>query len=157
MSQTATIRSLPQAFRIIKEMRMQGDEWGEDYRGAGREVVARVLEERMDEAIDRHLEEVAMRGSADRRNGVYTRSLLTSSAASSFACRARASLTRSRWCRRMPAARGALPWTTGTNPEHRVVPFYAATPVPFCSAVDRFKGDFRTADLSRFRTTDTRP
>ncbi len=36
MSQTATIRSLPQAFRIIKEMRMQSDEWGEDYRGAGR-------------------------------------------------------------------------------------------------------------------------
>ncbi len=77
MSQTATIRSLPQAFRIIKEIRMPGDEWGEDYRGAGREVVARVLEERMDEAIDRHLEEVAVRGGADRRNGHYRRQLLT--------------------------------------------------------------------------------
>jgi transposase-like protein len=77
MSQTATIRSLPQAFKIIKEMRMHGDEWGEDYRGAGREVLAEIIEGRMDEAIDRHLEEVAKRGEADRRNGHYSRHLLT--------------------------------------------------------------------------------
>ena len=60
MSQTATIRRLPQAFEIIKEMRAEGYEWGEDDRGAGREVLAEILEGRMAEAIDRHLDEMAL-------------------------------------------------------------------------------------------------
>ena len=77
MSQTATIRSLPQAFEIIKEMRAEGDEWGEDYRGAGREVLAEIIEGRRAEAIDRHLEDMARRGAGDRRNGHYRRHLLT--------------------------------------------------------------------------------
>ncbi len=34
MSRTVTIRSLPQAFRTIKEMRIEGDAWGEDYHDA---------------------------------------------------------------------------------------------------------------------------
>ena len=77
MSQTATIRSLPQAFEIIKEMRAEGYEWGEDYRGAGSKVLAEIIEGRMDEVIDRHLEEMAKRGEADRQNGHYRRHLLT--------------------------------------------------------------------------------
>ncbi len=35
MPQTVTIRSLPQAFDVIKEMRADGCEWGKDYRWAG--------------------------------------------------------------------------------------------------------------------------
>ena len=44
MSRTATIRSLPQAFEMIKEMEAQGHEFGEDYREAGRRTLAGVLE-----------------------------------------------------------------------------------------------------------------
>ena len=34
MSQTATIKSLPRAFRIMKAMQADGVEWSEDDRGA---------------------------------------------------------------------------------------------------------------------------
>ena len=36
MPPTVTIRSLPQAFAVIKEMQGQDYEWGEDYCAAGR-------------------------------------------------------------------------------------------------------------------------
>ncbi|MFQ6006982.1 MAG: transposase, partial [Woeseia sp.] len=77
MSQTATIRNLPQAFEFIKEMELDGYGWGEDCRSAGREVVARILEERIAEAVDHHLEEIVRHGAADRTNGHYRRHLLT--------------------------------------------------------------------------------
>lgn len=77
MPQSVTIRSLPQAFAVIKEMEAQGCEWGEGYRGAGREALARILEGRMATAVDRRLAEMARRGEADRRNGSYRRWLLT--------------------------------------------------------------------------------
>lgn len=41
MSRSATIRSLPQAFEMIKEMEAQGHEFGDDYREAGRRALAR--------------------------------------------------------------------------------------------------------------------
>ena len=34
MPQTATIKSLPAAFAMMKAMQAEGVEWGEDYRGA---------------------------------------------------------------------------------------------------------------------------
>lgn len=77
MPQTATIESLPAAFRMMKAMRAEGVEWGEDYRGAARCTLAELLEGRMAETIDRHLERMAESGEADRRNGCYTRWLLT--------------------------------------------------------------------------------
>lgn len=69
LPQAATIRSLPEAFEVIKEMQRQGYEFGEDYRGAGGPALAEILEGRMAEAIDRDLDEIARRGEADRRNG----------------------------------------------------------------------------------------
>ncbi len=48
MPRTATIESLPEAFEMIKQMRAEGLEWGEDYRCAGREAVAGILERRTD-------------------------------------------------------------------------------------------------------------
>jgi len=36
MARTVTIRSLPEAFAVIKEMQGQDYQWGEDYRAAGR-------------------------------------------------------------------------------------------------------------------------
>jgi transposase-like protein len=77
MPQTATIKSLPAAFRMMKAMQAEGIEWGEDYRGSARQAVAELLRGRMDRLIDDHLERMAERGRADRRNGCYTRWLLT--------------------------------------------------------------------------------
>lgn len=77
MPQAVTIRSLPRAFEMIKVMRDQGYEWGEDYRRSGRQALAEVLAEHMGEAIDRRLEVAQARGEADRRNGSYPRHLLT--------------------------------------------------------------------------------
>ncbi len=77
MSQTATINSLPRAFRMMKAMEADGVEWGADYRGAGAEALKAVLEEQMAGAVDRHLVEMARRDAADRRNGSYSRWLMT--------------------------------------------------------------------------------
>ena len=44
MSRTVTIRSLPEAFALIKEMQGEEYDWGEGYRRAGRRAVAEVLE-----------------------------------------------------------------------------------------------------------------
>src|ERR671919_2672658 len=77
MPQTATIESLPAAFAMMKAMQAEGVEWGEDYRGAARRALVELLEGRMDQLIDEHLERLAELGQADRRNGSYTRWLLT--------------------------------------------------------------------------------
>jgi putative transposase len=77
MPQTATIKSLPAAFAMMKAMHAEGVEWGEDYRGAARQALAELLEGRMDQLIDAHLERMAELGQADRRNGSYARWLLT--------------------------------------------------------------------------------
>jgi putative transposase len=77
MPHTATIKSLPHAFRMMKAMQAQGIEWGEDYRFAAADALKGVLAGRMDAAIDRHLADMAARGEADRRNGSYCRRLVT--------------------------------------------------------------------------------
>jgi transposase-like protein len=77
MPQTATIKSLPAAFAMMKAMQAEGVEWGEDYRAGARHALAELLEGRMDQLIDQHLERMAERGQADRRNGCYTRWLLS--------------------------------------------------------------------------------
>lgn len=70
------IRSLPQAFRIIKEMELIPD--GEsEYRSTARETLRGILEDRMHDRIDRHLEAMALRDEEDRRNGFFSRHLLT--------------------------------------------------------------------------------
>jgi len=70
------VRSLPQAFRIIKEMHLFGDA-DLDYRSSGRESLREILEDRMRDRIDRHLEGIARRDGDDRRNGYFSRHLLT--------------------------------------------------------------------------------
>jgi len=77
MPRAATITSLPVAFQMLKAMQADDLEWGEDYRLAARRALAGLLEGRMAESIDRHLERLAERGQADRRNGSYRRWLLT--------------------------------------------------------------------------------
>jgi|SRR6266446_3701262 len=77
MPQTVTIRSLRAAFAMMKSMRAEGLEWGAGYRRLAREAVRDILEDRMAELIDRHLDEMEERDAADRRNGGYRRHLLT--------------------------------------------------------------------------------
>jgi transposase-like protein len=77
MPQAATIKSIPGAFRMMKAMQAQGVEWGEDYRRAGAHALKEVLEGHMAAGIDRHLAEMTARGAADRRNGSYSRWLMT--------------------------------------------------------------------------------
>ncbi len=78
MPQSATIKSLPEAFEIVKEMNLfSGEEWEGDYRASAREALSRILKEQMVTAVDRRLAEMARRGEADRRNGFYSRDLLT--------------------------------------------------------------------------------
>jgi hypothetical protein len=43
MPQTATIKSLTRAFRMMKAMQAQGVEWGEDYRRAAGEALKGIL------------------------------------------------------------------------------------------------------------------
>jgi len=62
---------------MMKAMQAEDVEWGEDYRAAARCTLAELLEGRMDQLIDEHLERMAALGQADRRNGCYTRWLLT--------------------------------------------------------------------------------
>ena len=77
MPQTATIKSVPAAFRMMKAMQAEGVEWGEDYRPGARDAIAALLRGRMDQLIDEHLKRMAELGRADRRNGCYRRWLLT--------------------------------------------------------------------------------
>jgi len=76
MLQHATIRSLPQAMEMVKQMTDQGFDDG-DYRGAARDALVSILEDRMANSVDRYLAEMESRGEADRRNGCYSRHLLT--------------------------------------------------------------------------------
>ena len=70
------LRSLPQAFTIIKKMGLYGDEES-DYRSMARESLSKILEDRMRDRIDKHLEGMALRDELDRRNGYFSRHLLT--------------------------------------------------------------------------------
>src|SRR5579875_548891 len=77
MPQAVTIRSLARAFAVVKGMQAEGLEWGEGYRGLGREAIAAILRGQMDQAIDAHLDRMAALDQADRRNGSYRRHPLT--------------------------------------------------------------------------------
>ena len=74
---TATIESLPVAFEVVKAMQADGLEWGEGYRPLGRQALAAIIEERMDEAVDAWLDRLGIDDEPDRRNGHYRRHLLS--------------------------------------------------------------------------------
>ena len=77
MPQAVTIRSLPKAFEFVKAMQADGLEWGEGYRGFGRDAIAAILQSQMAQAIDDHLDRMTLLDEADRRNGYYRRHPLT--------------------------------------------------------------------------------
>ena len=77
MSHAVTIGNVGQAFAVLKEMQAEGLVWGDDHRSLARTALARLLEERMALEIERHLERMAELEEEDRRNGSYSRHLLT--------------------------------------------------------------------------------
>jgi putative transposase len=77
MPQAVTIRSLPNAFELVKDMQAQGLKWGEGYRSLGRDAIAAIVQGQMAQAVDEHLDRMATLDEADRRNGFYARHLLT--------------------------------------------------------------------------------
>jgi putative transposase len=77
MRPSIVIDSLPQAFKVIKEMNLDTDKDDSEYRAAGRRSLATILEGRMQERISWYLEEMARLGESDRRNGYFSRHLVT--------------------------------------------------------------------------------
>lgn len=69
------VRSLPQAFEVIKGMNLS-PEWESDYRFAARIALSRIIEELMEGRLDQYLRDME-RTLPDRRNGFYFRHLLT--------------------------------------------------------------------------------
>jgi len=67
-----TAISIRQAYREVKAF-----EWEGDYRAAARKAIKLLLEGRMEEYIEEHLEEMELQGIADRRNGGYERHIVT--------------------------------------------------------------------------------
>jgi transposase-like protein len=62
---------------MLKHMNVQAPEW-HDYREAGRDALARVLQERMHGLVGNRIADLRAIGARDRRNGAYRRELLTS-------------------------------------------------------------------------------
>jgi putative transposase len=77
MRHKVVIDSLPQAFQLIKEMNLDHNQDDSDYRCAGRQSLENILEERMQDRISYYLEEMAQLGASDRRNGYFSRHLVT--------------------------------------------------------------------------------
>ena len=71
----ATITKIHQAFKEIKHMAI--DTWQEECRFAARRAMKEVLESRMHNAVDAHLNEMRAVGLRDRRNGRFRSHLLT--------------------------------------------------------------------------------
>ena len=70
-----TITNIHQAFGEIKSL--QCDQWEGDYRLEARQSLKEILETRMHNSIDTYLSQVRERAITDRRNGFYSRHLLT--------------------------------------------------------------------------------
>lgn len=78
MLHQATIKSLPEAFRIVNEMNLTDNAvWDGDYRAEARMALKNILDGRLKRAVDYHLFQMASSGLYDRRNGHYPRNLLT--------------------------------------------------------------------------------
>ncbi len=71
----ATITKIHQAFKEIKHMAI--DTWQEECRFAARRAMKEVIESRMHNSIDAHLEQMRVVGLPDRRNGSFPSHLLT--------------------------------------------------------------------------------
>ena len=77
MERQIVIKNLPEALRVVKEMKLSSDEWTGEYRDAARDTISKVLKQQMEEQVAGHLAWVFHKGIPDRRNGSYMRHVLT--------------------------------------------------------------------------------
>lgn len=71
------VRNLSQAMTMVKDLYVScQDAWADEYREIGRTAIAQFLRDRMEHSIADHLA-CLPEGVSDRRNGSYTRHLLT--------------------------------------------------------------------------------
>jgi len=77
MERQSVIKNLPEALRVVKEMKLASDEWTGEYRDAARSTIAQVLKQQMDEQVAGHLSWAYQKGIPDRKNGSYLRHVLT--------------------------------------------------------------------------------
>jgi putative transposase len=84
MKKEVIIKTLPQAFEVIKEMNLRVEGWESDYRVAGRDALRAIVEGQMRDRVSWYLEEMGrLAGSGllargvDRRNGSFSRHLVT--------------------------------------------------------------------------------
>ena len=77
MKRSVVIKSMAQAFAVIKEMELDAEWWDADYRVAARRSVAQILEERMRDRVSEYVEQLGRAVGVDRRNGSFSRHLLT--------------------------------------------------------------------------------
>ncbi len=72
-----TVKNLSQAMKMVKEMNVAcREEWSDSCRGIGRKAIGDLLRDRIKESIADHLSRLT-EGISDRRNGSYTRHVLT--------------------------------------------------------------------------------
>jgi len=77
MKKEVIVKTLPQAFEVIKEMDLAVENWESDYRVAGRDALRDIIEGQMRDRVSWHLEEMGRLDIADRRNGSFSRHLVT--------------------------------------------------------------------------------
>jgi len=77
MRKEVIIKTLPQAFQVIKEMNLATEGWESDYRVAGRDALRVIVEQQMRDRVSWYLDEMARLGGVDRRNGSFPRHLVT--------------------------------------------------------------------------------
>jgi transposase-like protein len=78
MERQAVIKNLPEALQVVKEMNLASqEEWTGEYRDTARAAIGTVLKEQMEGQIAGHLSWAYQKGIPDRRNGSYTRHVLT--------------------------------------------------------------------------------
>lgn len=77
MPELAQIKSLPEAYAIIKQMNLRPRELSADIREDARRALTEVINGRMFRFIDSYLEGIEELGADDRRNGAYDRHFLT--------------------------------------------------------------------------------
>ena len=84
MKKGVIVKTLPQAFEVIKEMDLSTEGWESDYRVAGRDALRGIIEGQMRDRVSWYLEEMGrlagggpLARGVDRRNGSFSRHLVT--------------------------------------------------------------------------------
>ena len=109
MRKEVIVKTLPQAFKVIKEMDLATEGWESDYRVAGRDALRAIVEGQMRDRVSWYLEEMGrlagggpLARGVDRRNGSFSRHLVTELGDIELHIPVRGTLAPCRWFGPMP-------------------------------------------------------